>query len=106
MSVTLSHPQHPTAAPRSAGPIHDRSPVRPERGTAAGTAAATVRSRLLKVWWWLGRLVRWFAADPQRVRAAATGLLVCALTGALVGVGIGFAADLVAEVVQSVVLGP
>jgi uncharacterized protein YcfJ len=47
------------------------------------------------------RLLAWFAADPQRIRVAVTGMLVCALVGTMLGAGIGYGLARLAGVVQA-----
>lgn len=50
----------------------------------------------------LARLIGWFAADSQRIRAAAVGVLACVVAGVFVGVAVGSAVDVVVTLLSEV----
>jgi len=54
----------------------------------------------------LARVVAWFAADLRRLRTAVAGLLLCTATGALLGLGVGLAAEQAVTVLLGLVHGP
>jgi CMP-2-keto-3-deoxyoctulosonic acid synthetase len=78
-------------------------PDRPLRRTRGAVEVLHAISRLRLA---IGRIVAWFAADPQRVQAAVTGAVVCVLTGCVVGVGAGLAAESLVLAVLGMVQGP
>jgi hypothetical protein len=55
---------------------------------------------------WGGRLIRWFAAEPGRIRAAVLGVVACAATGALVGVAAGVVVARIADLMLGLVEVP